>query len=598
MVCADCVALRMLIRRFVKNDKNHGMAPKAFPLNGRLSMTQMNQINIDLVGIGRALFNKKLAVPLYQRSYAWEERHVLDLLTDITTAMNNGEAEYFLGSIVTTKNDTDRPEVADGQQRLATSILLLAAIRDHFYDTGDLERANTISSKYLYQQTLATLEVIPNLRLNENDNDYFVKRILSNPDSEDRAIEATKGSHRKINDAAILAKKFVSKIAKAQDATQRLANIVDYVQDSVKVICVEVGNDANAFTIFETLNDRGLMLAISDLLKNYLFGRSDDRLPEVQQRWMNMMGTLDLLEDEGIAVTYIRHLWSSKHGLVREKELYSHITKHIRNKNHTIAFATELSDNAKLYTAILNPSNELWEKYGDTTRSHMETLNLLRMVQIRPLLLAVVGNFRIRETQKAFRLMVSWAVRFLIVGGLGGGTLEKHYSESGKAIRDNTIRTVQQLSEKLKKILPSDAKFKTAFSTATVSKQYLARYYLRVLEKEALGESDPELIPNDNVEVVNLEHVLPLQPNTATWRSFDEEEHSFYVRRLGNMALLKTRINTDAGNDAFKYKKKFYKKSNYTLTNNISEYRSWDKKAIEDRQAKLSELAVTAWPLK
>jgi len=95
-----------------------------------------------------------------------------------------------------------------------------------------------------------------------------------------------------------------------------------------------------------------------------------------------------------------------------------------------------------------------------------------------------------------------------------------------------------------------------------------------------------------------LEHVLPLQPNTATWRSFDEEEHSFYVRRLGNMALLKTRINTDAGNDAFKYKKKFYKKSNYTLTNNISEYRSWDKKAIEDRHAKLSELAVTAWPLK
>ncbi|MFC1825435.1 HNH endonuclease family protein [Thermodesulfobacteriota bacterium] len=411
-------------------------------------------------------------------------------------------------------------------------------------------------------------------------------------------MEATKGSHRKISDAAILAKKFVSKIAKAQNTTQRLADIVEYVQDSVKVIWVEVGNDANAFTIFETLNDRGLMLAISDLLKNYLFGRSDDRLPEVQQRWMNMMGALDLLDDEGIAVTYIRHMWSSKHGLVREKELYSHITKHIRNKNHTVAFATELSDNAKLYTAILNPSNELWEKYGDTTRNHMETLNLLRMIQIRPLLLAVLGNFSVKEIQKALRLLVSWAVRFLIVGGLGGGTLEKHYSESGKAIRDNKIKTVKQLSEKLKKILPNDARFENAFSTATVSKQYLARYYLRVLEKEALGESDPELIPNDNVEVVNLEHVLPLHPDTTAWNNFDDEDHSFYVRRLGNMALLKTRINTDAGNDSFKYKKTFYKKSNYSLTKEISKSKSWDKRAIEDRQTKLSELAVTAWPLR
>jgi len=557
-------------------------------------MTQVNQIKIDLVGIGRALFNKKLAVPLYQRSYAWEERHVLDLLNDISTAMSNAEPEYFL---VTTKNDTDRPEVADGQQRLATTVLLLAAIRDHFYNVNDFDRANTISSKYLYEQALATLEVIPKLRLNENDNDYFVKRILSSPDSEDRAIEATKGSHRKISEAATLAKKHVSDISKAQDATQRLANIVDYIQDSVKVIWVEVGNDANAFTIFETLNDRGLMLAISDLLKNYLFGRSDDRLPEVQQRWMSMMGTLDLIEDEGIAVTYIRHLWSSKHGLVREKELYSHITKHIRNKNHTVAFATELAENAKLYTAILNPTNELWETYGNTTRQHIETLNLLRMIQIRPLLLAVLSNFSAREVQKTLRLMVSWAVRFLIVGGLGGGTLETYYSEGGKEIRDHKITTVKQLSEKLKKILPNDAKFKSAFSTATVSKQYLARYYLRVLEKESMGEPDPELIPNENVEVVNLEHVLPLQPDT-TWNNFNDEEHSFYVRRLGNMALLKTRINTEAGNNSFQYKISFYKKSNYTLTKEIAINKSWDTKAIEDRQIKLSELAVTAWPLK
>ena len=81
-------------------------------------MTTVDQIQISLLGIGDALHNMQLGVPFYQRSYAWEEKHVRDLFSDITKAIENGESEYFLGSIVTTKNDTARPEVVDGQQRL------------------------------------------------------------------------------------------------------------------------------------------------------------------------------------------------------------------------------------------------------------------------------------------------------------------------------------------------------------------------------------------------------------------------------------------------------------------------------------------------
>ncbi|MBT3047252.1 MAG: DUF262 domain-containing HNH endonuclease family protein [Candidatus Thiodiazotropha sp. (ex Clathrolucina costata)] len=560
-------------------------------------MPTLDKIDIELIGIGRALLNKNLAVPMYQRSYAWEEKHVIDFFQDISKAISEGDSEYFLGSIVTTKNDTTRPEVADGQQRLATTTILLAAIRDSFYNTDDKARASTIASTYLYKQDLATLAVIPKLKLNENDNDFFLKRILCNPDDEDRAILPSKPSHNKINNAAILAKNHISSISNSSESTAKLAQLVDYIADSLRVIWVSVSDDSNAFTIFETLNDRGLSLAISDLLKNYLFGIAGDRLPEVQQKWLSTVGTLESIDNEEMLVTFIRHWWSSKYGLVREKDLYEHIKKRVRNKQQAVEFASEISKNAILYVAILNTGHEIWQNYGPTAKQHMETLNLMRMIQIRPLLLSIFDKFSTNDIKKSLRMMVSWVVRFLITGGLGGGTLENHYSQRAKEIRDGNISSANDLVEKLTNIIPNDSQFKTAFTTATVSKQYLARYYLRVLENQAKGETDPELIPNDNQEIVNLEHILPQSPS-STWNHISDEDQATHMKRLGNLALMQIKINTEAGNDSFSFKKPFFSKSHYVLTSMVNKNDSWDTDAINSRQVYLADLAIKAWPLK
>ena len=560
-------------------------------------MGSFKNIDIELIGIGKAILNKRLAVPIYQRSYAWEDKHVLDLFSDIANTIANGENEYFIGSIVTTKNNTPRPEVVDGQQRLATATILIAAIRDYFFTQGDIERANTISSTYLQTKELATLEVIPRLRMNSIDNEFFVNRILKDPNSPDRVIEPKKDSHRRITRAAELVKQHVEKLAKGTEPMKTLVSWVEFVEQSLKVIWVSVSDDSNAFTIFETLNDRGLALAISDLLKNYLFGLAGDRISEVQQRWISMTSTIEAVEREEVIVTFIRHLWSSIHGLTRERDLYADIKKKVRTKSQAIDFATMISDSAKTYAAILNQDHELWQKYGPTSRQHMATLNLLQMIQIRPLVLAVLDKFSANETQNALRLMVSWAVRFLITGGLGGGTLENHYSERAKDIRGGKIKTAKQLSTSLKSIIPTDAVFKSAFESATVSKNNLARYYLRALEKQASGEKDPELIPNDNTEVVNLEHILPLNPSKA-WNHISDDDKEAYTKRIGNMALMKTRINTDAGNDSFVFKKAFYKGSAFTLTSGLDAYPKWDTANIVSRQQKLAQFAVSTWPLK
>src|SRR5579872_1776276 len=87
----------------------------------------LEEIRIQLEGIGHALSEGSLFVPKNQRSYAWEESHVSDLFKDIATALARNDNEYFLGSVVVAQRSERQLEVVDGQQRLATTSVLLAA---------------------------------------------------------------------------------------------------------------------------------------------------------------------------------------------------------------------------------------------------------------------------------------------------------------------------------------------------------------------------------------------------------------------------------------------------------------------------------------
>ncbi len=559
-------------------------------------MPSLEEMRIALEGIGHALADNLLAVPMYQRSYAWEDRHIKDLFQDIATAISKNEKEYFLGSIVVTRTTADRPEVVDGQQRLATTTILLAAIRDWFIQKGDVDRAQDIEREFLITRNIRTQEKDARLRLNEIDQDFFVKFILSRPDDPGRSVQPTKESHRRIERGSEVAKEHVERIAELSSTpVDMLIDWIEYMKFKAKVIWVTVPSYANAFTIFETLNDRGLDLAISDLLKNHLFHLSGDRIAAVQQRWISMFAVLEAVAGERVVVDYIRHLWSSRYGATREKDLYDSIKAKVTSKQAAIDFANELSESAKLYAAILSTSHEFWNEYGPTAREHVATMNLLRMAQIRPLLLAVLLRFSIPEVKKILGVMVSWGVRFLITGGLGGGMLERHYSEKAREVQSGAIATAKQLSKAMKSIVPSDGQFETAFSNARVSTNYLARYYLRSLEKQARGEAQPELVPNPNEEIVNLEHILPEHPSTS-WAHIDDELASAYRKRMGNMALLRARINAEAGNDGFLDKRPFYAKSDFKLTSDLAAHSTWGTADIDQRQKYLAQLAVGAWP--
>ena len=83
----------------------------------------------------------------------------------------------------------------------------------------------------------------------------------------------------------------------AFDEEEELHAWLDYLDTNLKVILVIAPYDSNAFVIFETLNDRGLELAISDLLKNYLFHRAGDKIEEAKNRWLTMNAILEGASD-------------------------------------------------------------------------------------------------------------------------------------------------------------------------------------------------------------------------------------------------------------------------------------------------------------
>lgn len=553
------------------------------------------RIDFDLDGIAHQLSDRTLSVPIYQRSYSWKDEHLDDYWNDLRIALADSDPEYFLGTVVLTRStETDRLVVIDGQQRMATTSLLLAAIRDAYLDREDAKRAAIIQARFLSETDLESGDEMPKLVLNEEDDEYFRRRVI-----ERESYLPTKESHHRILGAyemlAASLKGDLSTLAGTQ-AEARLAKWVKFLEEDVVVVVVEVPTESDAFLIFETLNDRGADLTIADLLKNYLFGRSGSRLGTVKSRWIESLAQLDITAENDVFVTFLRHYWSSRYGAVRERELYSSIKERVSTSTQAVDFATKLQEASRVYAALLSSSHELWSEYGATARENVDTLLRLELEQYRPLLLAVVQHFPKSEVIKTLRALVDWSVRGLVVGGIGGGSTERAYCEAAVKVRDGELKTQAALTKQLGPIIPIDDAFEAAFATARITKAKIARYLLNALERKKLGVSEPELVPNANEEQVNLEHVLPQNAKPEEWPAFSPEEVQAWVHRIGNFALLAKGPNGRIGNKAYSVKQPVLMDSELMLTSEIAGRLDWTQAEIAQRQRELAKLAVATWP--
>lgn len=201
------------------------------------------------------------------------------------------------------------------------------------------------------------------------------------------------------------------------------------------------------------------------------------------------------------------------------------------------------------------------------------------------------------ETERVIRNLTSWGTRIIVAGTVGGGQIERYYSDAAVAVRRGEIANAEDLLRTLQPVIPNDAVFKNSFSNIRVSKNSQARYFLCAIEKFFRGEVEPELILNEDAKEVNLEHILPQKPAKNEWGDFSSDEATAYAYRLGNMTLLRRRDNARLGNGEWPLKREILAKSDLHLNKAISAIERWDKDTIDIRQDELADAALKVWPL-
>jgi hypothetical protein len=380
----------------------------------------------------------RYVVPAHQRDFAWRAaEEVKQLWDDIVDAMDQARPDYFLGTIVVTEITEDKTRsVIDGQQRLAVLTMILAAIRSVYQERGD-ERAQEVYNEYLGVRDRRTRTMEPRLTLNRMNQNAFQDLIIQHvEDGEiDRALkDKGKGS----SDALLLEsfqliRQVVEERSKiGNNFANFLLDLEDFVADKVVLILVAVGDDADAYLIFETLNDRGLDLSISDLLKNHIYSRAGTRLPGVQKQWEEMTFLLGSQD----ATQFLRHYyWLSKYGVVRERELYKELRRRFQARQQILTLMTELRDAADKYAAMSNVDHAIWTGYSTQFRKDLEALQLFGLSQFRPLLLAALDRLKQQQVERIVRMIVVISMRYSIIGSLTPSAIERAYSDAAIRVR-------------------------------------------------------------------------------------------------------------------------------------------------------------------
>lgn len=553
-------------------------------------MPASSETGLDLSGVGAQLQEYRTAVPPNQRSFKWTTEHVEELLGDIDEAMNDDAAEHFVGAMVV-KDGDPADDVLDGQQRLATISLLVSALADGLKNLGEEKRAEGIRRDYLVRYDVDADEDTPRLTLNAEDDPFFRACISGTVGEPDGSAPA---SHRLLFAARAATQKWVDeRVERDNNPEEWLLKLRRFLHNGVRAVRIRVSDEADAYRLFETLNDRGLDLTIADLLKNFLLSRAGERHDSVLASWKRTIDGLLPFGGEERLPTYLRHYWSSKHEVVRDKDLYRKIREHITSRTRAVELASDLAKDSYYYGATLSSDHEFWKGYPSATKDSIRTLNELGLDQFRPLLLPALRELNQQTVESLVRRLVAWNVRLLVVGGGGGGVMESNYGSIGREIRNGRLKSIAAIGKRAT-FIPRDDAFEARFATISISKHALARYYLARLEGAAAG--NPELIPNPNADELNLEHVLPKSPE-ENWSHVTSDEHDAFFRRLGNLALLRAEKNSGLGNAGFLAKQSVLAESKLSLTAMIGKEEEWGPTQIVSRQQTLAGLASKAWPI-
>ena len=534
-------------------------------------------------------------VPAFQRDYSWKEDNWLALWEDILIAMNS-ERDHYMGAVVVQKNGEKNFLVIDGQQRFTTlSILVLAVIQNiqDLIDKGIDINNNTIRIEelrrgFLGQRDPASLHYSSKLFLNENNDPFYQSYLLQlRKVANERALSI---SDKLMWLAFQFFYKTVHKHFSDNISGELLATFLSKtVGDKLMFIKIEVEDELSAYTLFETLNYRGVDLTVTDLLKNFLFSKlSAVDLSLAKDTWKRVASTVGLDKFP----TYLRHFWISRNEFVREEQMFKVIRNSINTVQHVFDLLNSLETLAPLYVALQDPWSREWQSNRER-RKRIKEFKLFGVKQQLPMLLIASEHFDEQEFNKLLRLLSVVAFRYNLVGGRQANVMEDLYNRASRRIHTKEIVSTKQVFEAIKSVYISDNDFKSDFSTLELLSygrtKKIARYILFELENH-LANTDKDF----EDDPATIEHILPENASDIWELAFPAPIQPMYVYRLGNYTLLEDGKNRDCGTLPFNDKKNIYSTSQYEMSKKINSL-DWNPNNLDNRQNQMAKWATACW---
>ena len=238
----------------------------------------MSKLNIDQNSIKQLFEDKKsdFIIPDYQRPYAWGYEECQTLWEDIfdfafpdnDSSKFNGDEEYYLGPIVTFKNDNNKLEIIDGQQRLTTLMLLLRA----FYEKlGNMQDPNSIKTKENIEKCIWKTDEFGN----PNKSALKIDSEVATDEHKEEFLEILRSGNVKNGQNSRYAKNYRFFQEKINDFINKYPSYFSYLPTRILNNCIllpiEADDQNTALRIFSTLNDRGKPLSDSDIFKAQLY---------------------------------------------------------------------------------------------------------------------------------------------------------------------------------------------------------------------------------------------------------------------------------------------------------------------------------------
>jgi hypothetical protein len=568
-------------------------------------MARSTLLNTDAEDLKELLSNgKSYSVPPYQRDYSWKQEHWEDLWEDLATVETNRE-DHYMGAIVLESGERKQFQVIDGQQRMATLSILILACVDYLYGlasegvdaTANKERATLLESSYLGAKDPTTLRITPKLKLNANDDDFFQLNLAQRKPPQG-GVRGLRDSERLLWECFQFFKgKVQEKFSTNKQGEQVAGFVSEIVTERLVFISVRVQDQLSAYTVFETLNARGLELTETDLLKNYLLSLADrlskSQMDPLLRQWARITARV------GIASfpEFLRHHLNSEREYVRQKQLFKTIKRDVTTLDHVFALLDRLEKDAAWFEGLNDYANQFWLDYQGA-KEQVRVLNLFNVSQYTPLVLAAKDAFTAtQDLVEILRYCALLSVRFNGVSRRSTHILEEIYNRAALEVRRGTATTLVAVRQALRPIYIPDEEFEADFSALRLRNRGTSgkrlRYILARIEKQ-LSAADI----TDEGMTATVEHILPENPGEAGWEHFTVDAHERSYERVGNYSLLERGLNgQQAGNAAFAKKQIVYAQTQYRTSKDLCQFTEWTEATIAKRQAEMAKVARTIWAL-